>query len=294
MNISNIDHLLEALHRDDIPNGIVMETQEGEYEFNWLDAASPAWLVENADKIVLALASKMVIRHTAIQEAKFAHNGYTGYGPIIRDVIPEDIVKEAEKHIAFYLKLKGRLEKLARLDSINRRSKLTVLQFPAKGARDQAAIGLADDTTGGFEARNLVETYELMRRSNLAELTPIVQRPGGATRHDWLDAATQEDLDDSTDTIVFIGAARLAIRMSIRLERGWRQPTWIGTHEISHTTDLHKLRLDRDRAVDGYLKIREAQTKFEHNQGIVARSDVGTKIPKPRRPHAKRKGTKIA
>ena len=60
MNISDIDRLLEALHRDDIPNGIVMETQESEYEFNWLDAATPASLVELA---VFELPTRFMTRN---------------------------------------------------------------------------------------------------------------------------------------------------------------------------------------------------------------------------------------
>lgn len=295
MDINNIDHLLEALYRTDVPHGTVMETRrrDEEHLFNWLDAATPAWLAENADKIILTCASRMAIRYTARQENEFISNhGYTGDGPIARGIISKDTTQEAEKHTAFYLKTKARVEKLARLDSINRRSQLVVLRFPTKEPMRQPESGQAGIAE---KVRDPVEVYELMRRSRIAGNSSCITAGPGDYYRDWLDNGSHAELEESTDTILFCGAARMAIRASVRLEKAWRQDRTVNNDWPRYTTDiLSDLREERDRAVDSYLKLREAQAKFAHNQGIIARSEIATKITKPKRLQTKKKGTKTA
>lgn len=247
MDINNIDHLLEALYRTDAPHGTIMNTQrqDEDYMFNWLDAATPPWLAENADKIILACASKMAIRHMARQEDEFIRNGYSGSAPVDRGVIVESIIKEAEKHTVFYMKARERLEKLVRLDSINRRSEMAVLRFPAKATERQLEPGMLGNDIKNEGHRDLVQVYEQMRRSHIAgNARGIVSGPGDYG-FDWLDNATQAELEESTDTILFASAARMAIRMSLRLERGWRQHVWINQNNLKFKTDLlHDLRMD--------------------------------------------------
>ena len=296
MDINNTDHLYEALYRAGAPHGTVMETQRQDenHIFNYLDAATPAWLAENADKIILAFARKMAIRCSGRQEDEFIRNGYSGDGPVARGIIPEAVILEAEKHVAFYQKTKARVGKLAHLDSINRRSQMTVLRFPAKESRYQQEQADANKKEAD-KARDLVDVYELMRRSHIAGNASGTDSGPSDYYRDWLDDATQEELAEATDTILFCGAARTAILMSIRLDKAWHQPLWVNNEWPRHKTELlSDVRKERDHAVDSYLKFREAQAKFEHNQGIVARSESDTRISKPRRPHAKRKVIKLA
>lgn len=291
MDFDNINHLLEALDStiDEPAHGTVMKALMGEYVYNWLDAASSSWLAENTDNIILALAGRMAIRYMALQEMKFDNHGYTGYRFVTSGLLPESLVRETEKHTAFYLKTKGRLEKLARLDSINRRSQLAVLQFPTKVTAHQSNEPGSKSAEIGEVKRDLVQTYELMRRSHLGDFNPIVQGPGWY-RRDWLDDATQAELVESTDAILFAGHARMAIRMSLRLEKSWRQSAPHSTDPEQSKNDLlHDIRKERDRAVDSYLKLLEARAKAEHNQGIVTRSETGSALRKPRRPRMRTK-----
>lgn len=294
MDLDNIDHLLEALNRDDVPHGTIMDTHDDEHEYNWLDAASPSWLAENADPVILALARKMVIRYTALQEEAFARAGYADSGPIARGAVPEHIIKESGKHQTFYLKTQGRIAKLARLDSINRRSFEVIRFSEAKATTVRPDPDWVEDKTATDKAvRDLYQLYESRRRANITEYASIVHGQGHRGR-DWLDDATQAELEAATDTIMSAGAARMALRAALRLEKAWRQDPWVNNEAIYHKTDLvHDLRRERDRAVDSYLKIREVQARMMHNQGIVARSADMT-LRKPRRPYAKRKKTNSA
>jgi hypothetical protein len=281
------NELLEALDRDNPAHGVVMNAQGGEYRYNWLDAAPAPWLVENAGSIILALACRMVIRLVAMHEMEFSRNGYTADGPVARGIISEHILKESEQHQAFYLKTKERLAKLARLDSINRRSFEVVRFSEAKAPTVKPDPSWAEGKVIVEEDRNLFQIYELLRRSNITEYAPIVHGPGRGT-NTWLDEATPEELE-GTDTIMLAAGARMAIRASLRLEKAWRQHPWINNNGLLNKTDLRQdLRQERDRSVDSYLKTREALARREHNQGIVARS-AGMAMQKPRRPHAKRK-----
>lgn len=86
----------------------------------------------------------------------------------------------------------------------------------------------------------------------------------------------------------------MAIRMALRLEKAWHQKPWINNDGRVYKTDLlYDLRKERDRAVDSYLKIREANARIAHQEGIAARS-AGTALRKPRRPPARRKKIKTA
>lgn len=290
INLDSVNDLLEAVCREDIPHGVDLPIECGTHRFNWLDAASVPFLTEITDKILLALARRMVIRGMARQEAEFSRTGYTGKGPVDRHPVSKEVIDDANRHNTFYLNLEERLAKLDHLASINRRSD-EVLHFPKPEAAPFQPEGewVREQNAAPTNPDRLYQVYELMRRTNIAAHTPIVQGPGWYT-YDWLESASMDELAESTDGIMLAGSARLAIRASLRLEKAWRQDIGVNDDGRFHRTPLlQDLADERDRTVGSYLTLREKIARIAHKQGIAGRSTNDTQMRKVRRPLGRRK-----
>lgn len=264
MNNKNINYLFEALcnKAKDIDHPVPAETDSGERDFNWLDAAPADEVPERADAVILACARFMAIRAAAMRDTAFNANGYSGYMPVDADLIPEDVLREAELHERFYLKLQSRLATLELMNSTNRH-----FQISSRFPRDKA-------TGTPEEAKpvpgSLHEEYENRRRSNMPRNNSSIVRMSECYCRGFLDKATVAQLEESTDIIILATTARMAARASLRLEMAWSGGNIFYAGTPMKSAPVPVMIEERDRHVDYYLKIREELAAVTYRRGIAS------------------------